>query len=74
MLLSLILAHAYGVRQQQPHRPLVVLLDDIAAHFDEQRRGELYDFLPQTGAQIFLSGTDRNDFDGLLSQAKVIEV
>ncbi|HEY1095677.1 MAG TPA: DNA replication/repair protein RecF [Alphaproteobacteria bacterium] len=74
LLLSLILAHAHGVRQQVPGRPLIVLLDDIAAHFDEERRGQLYDFLPATGAQIFLSGTDKNDFDGIIGNAKVIQI
>jgi DNA replication and repair protein RecF len=74
LLLSLILAHAHGVKHQDPHRPLVVLLDDIAAHFDEQRRGQLYDFLPATGAQIFLSGTDANDFDGMFNDAHIIMI
>jgi DNA replication and repair protein RecF len=74
LLLSLILAHAYGVKQQNPQRPMIVLLDDIAAHFDEHRRAQLYDFLPHTGAQIFLSGTDQYDFEPLVAQAKTILV
>lgn len=66
LLLGLVLAHAHGVKQQKPDRPLIVLLDDIAAHFDVDRRQDLYDFLPQTGAQIFISGTDADDFTGLI--------
>jgi DNA replication and repair protein RecF len=74
LLLSLILAHAHGVKQQNPQRPMIVLLDDIAAHFDINRRAQLYEFLPHTGAQIFLSGTDQHDFEPLLARAKTIIV
>lgn len=65
LLLSVILSHAHGVKQHDPERPLIILLDDIAAHFDETRRRYLYDYIPHLPAQIWLSGTDQNDFDGL---------
>ena len=71
LLLSVILSHAAWVKQHNPARPLVLLLDDIAAHFDEQRRGFLYDYLPTLPAQIWLTGTDRNDFEGLANSARL---
>ena len=67
LLLSVILSHAAWVKQHNPSRPLILLLDDIAAHFDEQRRGFLYDYLPTLPAQMWLTGTDRNDFEGLIN-------
>lgn len=72
LLLSVILSHAHGVKQHNPQRPLIILLDDIAAHFDETRRQYLYDYIPHLPAQIWLSGTDCNDFDGL-QNARILE-
>ncbi len=70
LLLSVILSHAAWVKDHDRSRPLIILLDDIAAHFDELRRNYLYDYMPQLPAQIWLTGTDRNDFEGLLASAQ----
>lgn len=57
MLISLFLAH---VRFEQRRRgaPPVVLLDEVAAHLDRDRRHRLLGELCDAGAQIWMSATD----------------
>jgi DNA replication and repair protein RecF len=64
LLLSLILAHAElcGARTG---RPLVILLDEVAAHLDPVRRAALFARLRATGGQVWMTGTEAALFDGL---------
>lgn len=64
LLLSLILAHATVVGRDTG-RPLVVLLDEVAAHLDPARRLALFDRLRATGGQIWMTGTESALFDGM---------
>jgi len=64
LLLSLILAHATIVRRDTG-RPLVVLLDEVAAHLDPARRIALFDRLRATGGQVWMTGTESALFDGI---------
>jgi DNA replication and repair protein RecF len=57
MLIRIILAHA-GLVAAQKGRPLLLLLDEVAAHLDPERRAALYVRLAETGAQIWMTGTD----------------
>jgi DNA replication and repair protein RecF len=63
LLLSLILAHAEIARA--PGRPLLILLDEVAAHLDAVRRAALFDRLHATGGQVWMTGTEPSLFDGL---------
>ncbi len=69
LLLSLILAHAAGVDAARP-RPLVMLLDEVAAHLDATRRGALFERLRVLGGQIWMTGTESALFDGLGDAAR----
>ncbi|MET0241486.1 MAG: DNA replication/repair protein RecF [Sphingobium sp.] len=64
LLLSLILAHAALVGRDTG-RPLVLLLDEVAAHLDPERRIALFDRLRATGGQVWMTGTESALFDGL---------
>ncbi|HVJ52234.1 MAG TPA: DNA replication/repair protein RecF [Aliidongia sp.] len=57
LLISIVLAHA---RLQAALRGLapVLLLDEIAAHLDQQRRAALFETLLSLGCQAWLTGTD----------------
>jgi DNA replication and repair protein RecF len=57
LLIAILLAHA---RLQAASRGLapIMLLDEIAAHLDAQRRRALFDELLALGAQAWLTGTD----------------
>lgn len=64
LLLSIILAHARLVRALSG-RPLLILLDEVAAHLDPLRRGALFERLRETGGQVWMTGTEASLFAGL---------
>jgi DNA replication and repair protein RecF len=57
LLLGLILAHARLVGRLSGMMPLL-LLDEVVAHLDPERRLALYDALEQMNAQAWLTGAD----------------
>ncbi len=61
LLVGLVLAHARLVATMTGIVP-IVLLDEVAAHFDPRRRAALYERLSELGAQVWMSGADRNAF------------
>jgi DNA replication and repair protein RecF len=69
LLLSLILAHA-AIVGRDSGRPLVVLLDEVAAHLDPARRLALFERLRATGGQVWMTGTESALFDGIGAAAR----
>ena len=65
LLIGLVLANARALeaRGRDGDVPLVLLLDEVAAHLDEHRRAALFDILDDIGFQVFMTGTDRTLFD-----------
>lgn len=59
MLIAMTLAHA-GLAAGS--RPLILLLDEVAAHIDPVRRTALYERLAETGAQVWMTGTEIEPF------------
>ncbi len=57
LLLGIILAHAELVAVRTGSPPLL-LLDEVAAHLDARRRGALFERLADTGAQVWMTGTE----------------
>ncbi len=64
LLLSLVLAHGALVRDRT-RRPLVLLLDELAAHLDARRRVALFERLRAIGGQVWMTGTEPGLFEGL---------
>jgi DNA replication and repair protein RecF len=64
LLAGIVLAHAALVAARTG-RPPILLLDEIAAHFDAGRRAALYDRLAASGAQTWMTGADPALFDGV---------
>lgn len=73
LLLSLILAHAALVSAQRDAPP-ILLLDEIAAHLDPSRRSALFALLEETGAQVWMTGTEPELFRGIGSSAQLLPV
>lgn len=71
MLIAIVLAHASLAAGD---RPSLLLLDEIAAHLDPLRRAALYERLAQSGAQIWLTGTELAPFDPITHQAALWRV
>ncbi len=63
LLLSLILGQVRLVAWARGAMPLL-LLDEVAAHLDPDRRKSLFSALFELGGQAFVTGTDRGLFDG----------
>ncbi|WBU56870.1 DNA replication/repair protein RecF [Paracoccus sediminicola] len=70
LLLSLILANARALTDQ----PVVLLLDEVAAHLDAGRRAALYDQVTSLGAQSLLTGTGAELFADLGDRARRLSV
>ncbi len=64
LLVGLILSHARLVTQMHGFAP-VVLLDDVAAFLDAERRAALFAALENLGAQVLVSGVDEGAFSAL---------
>jgi DNA replication and repair protein RecF len=73
LLVSLILANARALAEELGAPPLV-LLDEVAAHLDADRRAALYDEIVTLGAQAWMTGTERGLFDTLGERAQYFEV
>jgi DNA replication and repair protein RecF len=73
LLVSLILANARALSRDFGAPP-ILLLDEIAAHLDANRRAALYDELYALGAQAWMTGTGDELFSELKEKAQFIEV
>jgi DNA replication and repair protein RecF len=73
LLVAIVLAHARLIALERGETPLV-LLDEVAAHLDAERRAALFDELLGLGCQAWLTGTDAGLFDGLAGRAQFMEV
>lgn len=73
LLISIVLADARMAAAERGRVP-VLLLDEVAAHLDQQRREALFQELSAIGAQVWLTGTDRGLFDPLAGDALFFSV
>ena len=73
LLVGLVLAHARLVAAMSGMAPLV-LLDEIAAHFDPSRRRALFDALDLLGGQVWMTGADASLFDDLVGRADLFAI
>lgn len=73
LLLSLILAHA-GLVARLRGAPPILLLDEVAAHLDPDRRAALFERLVDTGSQVWMTGTEASLFDSAGADAMRVRV
>jgi DNA replication and repair protein RecF len=73
LLTGLVLAHARLIATMRGLAPLL-LLDEVAAHFDARRRDALYAELDRLGGQAFMTGADPSLFSALRERADIFEV
>lgn len=62
LLIGLILAHARLVKQGHEGFAPLILLDEIVAHLDEERRAGLFAEIGRLEAQAWMTGTDASHF------------
>ena len=73
VLISIVLAHARLVALDRGTAPLL-LLDEIAAHLDAERRAALFDEICAIGAQAWMTGTDLALFEAFGGRAQYFRV
>jgi DNA replication and repair protein RecF len=73
LLIRLVLAHANLINQMTGFSP-VLLLDEVIAHLDPNRRAALYDALSELGAQVWMTGADPAAFGDITNRAHVFDV
>jgi DNA replication and repair protein RecF len=73
LLVGLVLAHAKLVADACGLAPLV-LLDEVAAHFDPDRRAALYRDLAALGSQVWMTGADPAAFGDLEGSVESLRV
>lgn len=74
LLIALLLAHAKLVTQVAGDAVLIMLLDEITAHLDANRRAALFEELGDLNAQLFMTGTDRELFSAITETSNVFEI
>jgi DNA replication and repair protein RecF len=73
LLVGVVLSHARLVATMHGLAP-VLLLDDVAAFLDAERRAALFDALGRLGAQVFMTGVDADAFASLGEHAQRFDV
>ena len=73
LLVSIILAHV-SLHMEQKGQPPLLLLDEVAAHLDRDRRHHLFDRILASGTQTWLTGTDVSTFAELGDAVQIFNV
>jgi DNA replication and repair protein RecF len=73
LLLSLIL-NAAQARISWCGSPPILLLDEVIAHLDVDKKNSLFALIRATGVQTWLTGTNPADFEGLGSNANHLKI
>ena len=73
LLIAILLAHARLRRTAFGDAPLM-LLDDVAAHLDADRRCALSEHLAGLQSQAWMTGTDASQFEAFCSSARFLAV
>lgn len=74
LLIGLVLASARALRREVgAQAPLILLLDEIAAHLDPDRRAALFSIIDELGFQTFMTGTDKVLFSAWGDRAQHFE-
>ena len=68
LLIAITLAHTAMAARG---RPSLLLLDEVAAHLDPSRRSALYERLRNSGAQVWLTGTEIAPFAEIADEASL---
>lgn len=73
LLIGIILAHARLIAAERGAPP-VLLLDEVAAHLDPDRRAALYEVLGALGGQVWLTGTEEELFESIADSGQFFHV
>ena len=74
LILNLVLAQAARLSRAESAPNPILLLDEVAAHLDPQRRAALFDEIAALKLQAFLTGVEAALFEGLRGRGKGVRV
>jgi DNA replication and repair protein RecF len=74
LLISIVLANAWLQKKRHGGLAPLLLLDEIAAHLDSNRRTALFEEILALDCQAWLTGTDRSLFAGLKERAAFLAI
>jgi DNA replication and repair protein RecF len=74
LLISIVLANAWLQKKRHDGIAPLLLLDEIAAHLDTDRRAALFEEILALRAQAWLTGTDRSLFAPLQNRAEFFAI
>jgi DNA replication and repair protein RecF len=74
LILNLVLAQAARLSRAESAPNPILLLDEVAAHLDAERRAGLFDEIEALGLQAFLTGVDESLFEHLKGRARGVRV
>jgi len=74
LLISLVLAQARLVAREAPEACPILLLDEIGAHLDANRRAALFDALSDLRLQAWMTGTDADTFTAFGARAQRLHI
>ena len=72
-MIAIVLADARLRAAERDAAPLL-LLDEVAAHLDGDRREALFEEIFELGAQVWLTGTDQSVFSSMQNKAQFLDV
>ena len=73
LLIGLVIAHAHLVSEMTGITP-ILLLDEVVAHLDPDRRASLFNELRKLGAQVWMTGADQAAFAAIAQEAAMLDV
>jgi DNA replication and repair protein RecF len=73
LLIGLVLAHA-GLVGNMTNMAPVILLDEVIAHLDPNRRAALYEAIAQLGSQVWMTGADPAAFAEIAARVEVFAI
>ena len=76
ILISIILANAWALIEHNGSPP-ILLLDEVTAHLDDDRRQKLHDEILHLNSQVFMTGTNQDlfaSFGDLVDKFEVTEI
>ncbi len=73
LLIGMVLANTRALALDRGRIPLL-LLDEVGAHLDEDRRTALFEAISAMGAQAWMTGTEAAQFEPLKSRASFFDV
>ena len=73
LLIAIILSHARLRKIEFGHSPLI-LLDEVTAHLDSQRRDMLFEILESLDSQVWMTGTEVSLFTSIQTRAQFFEI